>query len=272
MTGLTSIARLLPAIAEAGQLAQQYYRQSDKLGARLKADLSVVTAADTAVEGLLRQAIQQHFPEVNILGEERGIAFDPDKPYTFVIDPIDGTATFASGTPCWAICVGVLDHDLRPVAGVVSAPSWDSVFFADLDPQSPAMHNGAPLPQALPPAPVDSNTTILTDSRLYQTHRLQDFSGKCRNFGSAALHICLVAQQSGFVLAHSCPVYIWDIAAAHAIAARVGVTVQYLDGQPLTYEPLVTGRPTLGHTLAGHPALLARLSASFVPLASRSMA
>jgi fructose-1,6-bisphosphatase/inositol monophosphatase family enzyme len=225
----------------------------------------VVTAADMAVEGLLRQAIQQLFPEGNVLGEEHGIAYDPGKPYTFVIDPIDGTATFASGTPCWAICVGVLDNTLQPVAGVVSAPSWESLFVADLDPQSPATHNGVPLPQAPTPEPLDSNTTILTDSRLYQTHHLRGFSGKCRNFGSAALHICLVAQQSGFVLAHSCPVYIWDIAAAHAIAARVGVTVQYLDGQPLTYRPLLTGRPTLGHTVAGHPDILATLSPSFVP-------
>lgn len=266
MTVLTSIRSLLPAIAEAGRLAQQYYRQGDKLGARLKTDRSVVTAADTAVEGLLRQAIQQQFPDANILGEERGITYDSGKPYSFVIDPIDGTATFASGAPCWAICVGVLDQHLQPVAGVVSAPSWDSLFVADLEPQSPATHNGVPMLPALPPEPLDSNTTILTDSRLYQTHHLCGFTGKCRNFGSAALHICLVAQQSGFVMAHSCPVYIWDIAAAHAIATRVGMTVQYLDGQPLTYEPLMAGQPTLGHTVAGHPDLLTALRPAFVPV------
>ncbi|MGE3539293.1 MAG: inositol monophosphatase [Candidatus Tectimicrobiota bacterium] len=265
---MISMQRLLPAITEAGHLAQQYYRQGTKLGARLKADRSVVTAADTAVEGLLRQAIQQLFPEANVLGEEHGIAYDPGKPYTFVIDPIDGTATFASGTPCWAICVGVLDRALQPVAGIVSAPAWDSLFVADLDPQSPATHNGVPLPQAGRPEPVDSNTTIITDSRLYQTHQLQGFTGKCRNFGSAALHICLVAQQSGFVLAHACPVYIWDIAAAHAIAARVGLSVQYIDGRPLHYEPLIAGSPTLGHTVAGHPEMLATLLPAFVPVAS----
>jgi hypothetical protein len=66
------------------------------------------------------------------------VTYDPSQPYTFVIDPIDGTLAFTCGTPGWAICVGVLDSALRPVAGIISAPSWDSLFVADLDPQSPA--------------------------------------------------------------------------------------------------------------------------------------
>jgi 3'-phosphoadenosine 5'-phosphosulfate (PAPS) 3'-phosphatase len=78
--------------------------------------------------------------------------------------------------------------------------------------------------------------------------------------------MCLVAQQSGFALAHSCPVFIWDIAAAHAIAARVGLTVQYLNGQPLTYRPLLTGQPAPAHLVTGHPATLAALSPTLVLL------
>lgn len=267
MPSITSIAGLLPAIAEAGQLAQYYYRHSERLGTHLKADHSVVTAADTAVEALLRQAIGDGFPGVNILGEEGGVAYDPDRPYTFVIDPIDGTLSFACGTPGWAICVGVLDSTLQPVAGIINAPSWDGLFVADLDPHSPATYNGTPLAVAATPAPVDDNTTILIDSRFLQTHQVRGFPGKCRNFGSTALHMCLVAQQSGFALAHCCPVYIWDIAAAHAIVARAGLSVQYPDGQALTYRPLIAGQPTRGPLLTGHPAMLTALGPHLVPLA-----
>jgi len=268
VSSITSIASLLPAVAEAGQLAQQYYRHGERLGMHLKADRSVVTAADTAVEALLRQAIGDLFPEVNILGEEGGVAYDPQQPYTFVIDPIDGTLSFACGTPGWAICVGVLDSALQPVAGIISAPSWDGLFVVDLDPHSPALYNGAPLAVAAPPEPIDNNTTILIDSRFLQTHQVRDFPGKCRNFGSTALHMCLVAQQSGFALAHCCPVHIWDVAAAHAIVARVGLSVQYLDGGALTYGPLITGQPTRGSLLTGHPAVLTALGPHLVPLAS----
>src|SRR5215468_11252759 len=161
MASITSIRSLLPAIAEAGQLARQYYRAGAHLGTRLKADRSVVTEADTSVEALLRRAIDACYPGVNILGEEGGVTYDPSQPYTFVIDPIDGTLSFACGTPGWAICVGVLDSTLQPVAGIINAPSWDGLFVADLDPHSPATYNGTPLAVAATPAPVDDNTTIL---------------------------------------------------------------------------------------------------------------
>ena len=266
MPSITSMQSLLPAIAEAGRLAQHYYRGGARLGTRLKADRSVVTEADTAVEALLRQAIHANFPGVNILGEEGGVAYDPGQPYTFVIDPIDGTLAFTCGTPGWAICVGVLDSALQPVAGIISAPSWDSLFVADFDPQSPVICNGTPLPSATTPEAIDNNTTILIDSRFLQTHQVRGFPGKCRSFGSTALHMCLVAQQSGFALAHSCPVHIWDIAAAHAIVARVGCTVQYLDGRAVTYGPLLTGQPTSDHLLTGHAATLAALSPTLVPV------
>lgn len=264
MAPLMSIRSLLPAIAEAGQLAQQYYRSGDRLGTRLKADRSVVTEADTSVETLLRQAITTHFPGVNILGEEGGVAYDPNTPYTFVIDPIDGTLSFACGTPGWAICVGVLDQALRPAAGIIYAPSWESLYVADLDPETPATWNASPLSRVTTPEPIDNNTTMLIDSRFLQTCQVRGFGGKCRSFGSTALHMCLVAQNTGFALAHSCPVYIWDIAAAHAIAARAGMCVQYLDGQPLDYTPLIAGQPTPAHLVTGHPATLAALCPTLV--------
>src|SRR5262249_17723672 len=155
---------------------------------------------DTAVEALLRQAIGDCFPGVNILGEEGGpltwppsadavaggggAVYDPQQPYTFVIDPIDGTLAFTCETPGWATCVGVLDSTLQPVAGIISAPSWDSLFVADLDPHSPAIYNGTPLAVAATPEPIDDNTTILIDSKLLQTHQVRGFPGKCRSFGS----------------------------------------------------------------------------------------
>ncbi len=253
---ITSIQPLLPAIAEAGRLAQHYYRHDDRLQARLKGNRTVVTEADMAVETLLCQAITTVFPQSNIVGEEGTSVYLPQRPYTFAIDPIDGTAAFASGAPAWAICVGMLDQALQPVAGVVYAPEWDSLFVADVDPHSPATHNGTPLPVAPEPDPIDANTTILIDSKLLRTHHLKNFPGKCRGFGSTALHVCLVAQQNGHALAHSCPVYVWDIAAAHAIAARAGILVQYLDGQPLAYDLLVTGHQTPSHLVAGHPAMV----------------
>jgi myo-inositol-1(or 4)-monophosphatase len=143
---------------------------------------------------------------------------------------------------------------------------------ADFDPQQPAIHNDMALSSVdvASTDTLDDNSTILIDSKLFRTHQLSRFPGKCRCFGSAALHICLVAQQTGFVLAHSGPVHIWDIAAAHAIARRVGLTVQYMDGQPLTYKALLSGQRTPAHVVAGAAALLATICPMIVPLPGAS--
>lgn len=142
-----TIHALLPAVQEAAELARSYYRQHDRLGLRIKPDQTMVTAADSAVEALLRRAIAQHFPDCNLVGEEDEADFDPSRPYSFIIDPIDGTVSFVNDTPSWAICIGVLDQSLTPVAGLVYAPVWDSLFLADFAPESPVLLNGAPLPR-----------------------------------------------------------------------------------------------------------------------------
>ncbi len=256
MNQMPSIRVLLPAIEEAAQLAQSYYRHHDRLDTEVKPDQSVVTAADRAVEALLRQAIAQHFPGCNMVGEEDEPDYDPSRSYTFIIDPIDGTVPFVNDTPSWAICIGVLDRACTPVAGIVCAPAWDSVYLADFDPATPALLNDHPLPRVTEAPPVDAETTLLFDSKLFRTHYMHDFPGRCRGFGSIALHICLVAQQRGYDMAHADKLYAWDIAGSHAIAHRVGLTLRYIDGTPLDYAAFLPDKPTLHHLVAGHAAVL----------------
>ena len=263
---MPSIQALLPAIEDASQLAQSYYRHHDRLDAQTKPDQTIVTAADRAVEAMLRQAIAQCFPACNVIGEENGSDYDPSRPYTFIIDPIDGTMSFVNDTPSWAICLGVLNQALEPVAGILRAPAWHSLYVADFDPASPALLNDRPLPRATQAPPMDNETTLLLDSKLFRSHYLRDFSGRCRGFGSTALHICLVAQQRGYALAHSDIVYAWDIAAAHAIAHRVGLTLRYIDGAPLDYAAFLPDKPTLQPVVAGHPSILDAICPKITPL------
>jgi myo-inositol-1(or 4)-monophosphatase len=79
-----------------------------------------VTRADREVETFLRDAIAQRFPAHGIFGEEHGRSAGVDA-WEWIIDPIDGTRSFISGSPAWGTLIG-LRYEERPLAGVVHVP------------------------------------------------------------------------------------------------------------------------------------------------------
>ena len=76
---------------EAGTLALDYFRRLDTLTITAKGHQDMVSEADRDVETLVRDRILQAYPDDGILGEEHG-RIDGASGYTWVIDPIDGTA------------------------------------------------------------------------------------------------------------------------------------------------------------------------------------
>ncbi len=115
-------------IARAGGDVGLHYFRSQRFNIETKADGSPVTVADKETEQHLRRAIEGVFPDDGILGEEF-----PEKPGTsgfrWVIDPIDGTASFIHGVPLYGVLIGV-EREMRSVVGVVHMPVLDETVFA----------------------------------------------------------------------------------------------------------------------------------------------
>lgn len=98
-----------------------HFRQSD-LGAenKLSEGFDPVTVADRAAEQAMRAALAELRPEDGILGEE----FPPvsgSSGRTWVLDPIDGTRGFISGTPTWGVLIA-LSETAGPILGVIDQP------------------------------------------------------------------------------------------------------------------------------------------------------
>ena len=110
---------LAKAIAqEAGAMALDYFNRRDSLVIETKHDpQDVVSIADRNVEKLLRERVAATFPDDGFLGEEFGHTAGASG-YTWVVDPIDGTAPFVSGMPNWCVSVAVL-HVPAPIGGTV---------------------------------------------------------------------------------------------------------------------------------------------------------
>ncbi len=112
---------------EAGELTLRYFQQPG-LEVERKGNGSPVTLADKASEELLRARIASAFPGDGVLGEEFGSA--PGRsPYTWILDPIDGTQSFIRGIGTYAVLVG-LAREGRGVMGVVELPALDERAFA----------------------------------------------------------------------------------------------------------------------------------------------
>jgi inositol-phosphate phosphatase/L-galactose 1-phosphate phosphatase/histidinol-phosphatase len=88
--------------------------------AEYKADATPVTVADREVEAWLRARIGEAFPEHGILGEEHGDE-RLDAEWVWVLDPIDGTQSFASGSPLFGSLIALTHHG-APVVGALDTP------------------------------------------------------------------------------------------------------------------------------------------------------
>lgn len=93
----------------------------------IKSDHTPVTALDTELERLLRQALNNLDPGIGIEGEELGKQGNPD---TFwLVDPIDGTESFVRGLPFVRNMVTLIDNG-QPVFALVYKPVTDELFTA----------------------------------------------------------------------------------------------------------------------------------------------
>lgn len=93
-----------------------------------KQDNSPVTIADREAEEVLRDAIQEAYPEDGILGEEYG-AKESRSGYRWILDPIDGTKSFITGVPLYGTLVAC-EVGGESLIGVIAIPALGEMVYA----------------------------------------------------------------------------------------------------------------------------------------------
>lgn len=124
LSDLLSFALTLARAAEDHILP--HYRRVES---RTKADGTEVTIADRMAEKVMRNLIASRYPHHGILGEELGYKPSLNEKYTWVLDPIDGTAWFTIGAPLFGTLIGLLEFG-KPVLGVVHLPALQETLYA----------------------------------------------------------------------------------------------------------------------------------------------
>jgi len=231
-TALLEFAIELSALAARPALA--LFRTGTAIASKLEGGFDPVTEADRQAEAAMRAAIEERYPDHGILGEEYG-----EKPgrsgWRWVLDPIDGTRSFISGTPTWMTLVA-LEHDGCPVAGVAAQPYTGEVFAGDGS-TAFLQRNGVRTPLAA--TPVTDMSAVLagtTAPQLFKARghqpRLDRLIAGVRHLrwdADAYFHCMVAAGQLGVSLDTGLQAY--DIAALIPIVEGAGGIVTTWSGE-----------------------------------------
>lgn len=255
-----SLAPLVREIArEAGALAERYFRSGLTTSAKIwsKAGGSPVTEADMAVDSFLKTRLNAALPEAAWLSEETAddrIRIGRD--LVWIVDPIDGTRAFLSGSHDWSVAIALLAGD-RPILGIVHAPAHDTLYEARRG--GGALRNGHPIEVSAVHDP--GGISVAGPNGLID--RLERGTGSLKRpprIPSLALRIARVAEGSVDAGLVSSDARDWDLAAADLILTEAGGLLTGLDSRPPAYN----GRdPVHGELVAAsrrlHPRLIAAI-------------
>jgi histidinol-phosphatase len=110
----------------AAERIEPRYRRCE---ASLKADGSEVTDADREAELAMRALIAERHPDHAVMGEEFASSASREADHLWVLDPIDGTASFTLGVPLFGTLVGLLERG-EPTVGVIHIPALHETLYA----------------------------------------------------------------------------------------------------------------------------------------------
>jgi myo-inositol-1(or 4)-monophosphatase len=210
-----------------------------------------VTEIDKAAEVAIVEGILATRSEDAILGEE-----GTDRPgasgVRWIIDPLDGTASYVRGYPGYAVSIGI-EVDGRPAVGVVvDALGRVTTGVASRH----AERDGAPVRPSerttLAECVLATGFGYDAEMRIREGRTLVDVIGHIadiRRGGSAAMDLCAVGcgEVDAYFELHLAP---WDVAAGRVVVESAGAEFRQIDqpdGEVLTVaSPRPLLQPLLG--------------------------
>jgi myo-inositol-1(or 4)-monophosphatase len=124
----SDLTLLLAILRQAGTVAMGFHGKNPKKWN--KADGTIVTEADIAVDALLKSEIMSARPDDGWLSEESpDTAVRLGKSRLWIADPIDGTRAFSESTRFWGIGLALIENGTPMLSGIY-CPVDDVMFHA----------------------------------------------------------------------------------------------------------------------------------------------
>lgn len=229
---------------ETERIILDYFESAD-LEVLTKSDDTPVTAADRKTEQTIREAIGTLYPEHGIRGEEYGNTNEAAD-YQWVVDPIDGTKTFAAGTPLFGTMIALLKNG-EPLFGTINYPVMHKRLSGD---NQRAFCNGKPI-AARSGRPLAEALVMTTDLQSIAQHQnrenFEELLGKtrfCRTWGDCFGYYLVATGKADIMLD---PVMSpWDIMALVPVLRGAGAAItDWQGGNPARGESCIASNPDL---------------------------
>ncbi|MBB5233292.1 3'(2'),5'-bisphosphate nucleotidase CysQ family protein [Deinococcus budaensis] len=225
---------------EAGALLRAHLARGLTVEHKTGAD-DPVTAADREASELILAGLRAAFPEDGLLSEEA--ADDPTRlarQRVWIVDPIDGTKEFTSGSPDYAVSIGLAVGG-EPVLGVVYAPAGDELFAGAVG--GGVTKNG----RAAGFSDRAGYVVSVSDTEFKRELHRHDLPGLVPS-GSIALKLARIAAGEADVTFSMSPRSEWDLAGGHALLRAAGGELRRRDGRSIRYN---LGRPHIEQGIIG---------------------
>lgn len=241
------------AVEKAAKGLRRDFGEVEHLQISRKGPGDFVSNADLKAQEILRTELAKARPEFGFIMEE-GDEKQTDKPFRWIIDPLDGTTNFLHAVPHWAISVAAAQGD-QIIAGMVYNPISDEMFWAEKGVGAYCNHQRLRVS-----ARKDLSECLIATGIPFKGHDIPDFIPQLtriapqvagtRRFGSAALDLAFVAA-GRFDGYWESGVNSWDIAAGLLLVSEAGGKITSLkpNATPLASGALLASNQTIHEPL-----------------------
>lgn len=204
-----------------------------------KEDRSVVTEADRAAEALIVAGLRAARPDIPVIAEEEVAAgaSTAAAPTFWLVDPLDGTREFTSGSDDFAVNIGLV-RDSHIALGVVAVPATGELFGGIVGQGAWKRVGGVETAIRTRPTPA-AGATVVASRHHGAGPELDAFLAghkvaEIRNYGSS-LKFCRLAEGIADLYPRFGRTMEWDTGAPQAVLEAAGGSVRRTDGTPLLY-------------------------------------
>ena len=252
----------IQAARDSSRSILHFFDRLDQVKVSEKGKNDLVTQVDQLSEQEIIQHIHKAYPNHSILGEETG-RVDNDSEYTWIIDPLDGTANFVNGFPHFCISIAVAKGSQLEI-GCVYDPIRQELFTAtrgkgaQLNNKRLRVSDTKKIENALVGTGFPYRDPELLQTYLHSFNNVLPRVADIRRTGVAALDLAYVA--AGRLDAFWEPgLKAWDIAAAALIIKEAGGVVTDFKEQ----QHFLDSGDIIAGNIHTHPALYKMINSYF---------